>query len=47
MQHFLKELRKDLHYCHLKLEVKDLKTQINHMLTLVSLQEQHHKQTEK
>ncbi|KYO21938.1 kinesin-like protein KIF18A [Alligator mississippiensis] len=45
--HIPQELRKDLHYCHLKLEVKDLKTQINHMLTLVSLQEQHHKQTEK
>uniref|UniRef100_A0A7M4EIV7 Kinesin-like protein n=1 Tax=Crocodylus porosus TaxID=8502 RepID=A0A7M4EIV7_CROPO len=45
--HIPQELHKDLHYCHLKLEVKDLKTQINHILSLVSLQEQHHKQTEK
>ncbi|XP_068801391.1 kinesin-like protein KIF18A isoform X2 [Struthio camelus] len=42
-----KELSKDLQCCHLNLEVKDLKAQIEHMLSLVSLQEQHHKQTEK
>ncbi|NWJ01303.1 KI18A protein, partial [Crypturellus undulatus] len=42
-----KELSKDLQCCHLNLEVKDLKTQIKHMVSLVSLQEQHHKQTEK
>ncbi|XP_009332791.1 PREDICTED: kinesin-like protein KIF18A [Pygoscelis adeliae] len=42
-----KELRKDLQCCHLNLEVKDLKAQIEHMLSLVSLQDQHYKQTEK
>ncbi|XP_076199981.1 kinesin-like protein KIF18A isoform X1 [Aptenodytes patagonicus] len=42
-----KELRKDLQCCHLNLEVKDLKAQIDHMLSLVSLQDQHYKQTEK
>ncbi|KFQ37224.1 Kinesin-like KIF18A, partial [Merops nubicus] len=42
-----KELCKDLQYCHLNLEVKDLKAQIEHMLSLVSLQDQHYKQTEK
>ncbi|NXD13470.1 KI18A protein, partial [Nothocercus nigrocapillus] len=41
------ELSKDLQCCCLNLEVKDLKTQIKHMVSLVSLQEQHHKQTEK
>ncbi|KFP90892.1 Kinesin-like KIF18A, partial [Apaloderma vittatum] len=41
------ELCKDLQCCHLNLEVKDLKIQIEHMLTLVSLQDQHYKQTEK
>ncbi|NXL43672.1 KI18A protein, partial [Podilymbus podiceps] len=42
-----KELSKDLQCCHLNLEVKDLKAQIEHMLSLVSLQDQHYKQTEK
>ncbi|NXV40063.1 KI18A protein, partial [Rissa tridactyla] len=42
-----KELCKDLQYCHLNLEVKDLKAQIEHILSLVSLQDQHYKQTEK
>ncbi|NXK86970.1 KI18A protein, partial [Formicarius rufipectus] len=42
-----KELRQDLQYCHLNLEVQDLKAQIKHLLTLVSLQDQYHKQTEK
>ncbi|GAB0189779.1 kinesin-like protein KIF18A [Grus japonensis] len=42
-----KELCKDLQCCHLNLEVKDLKLQIEHMLSLVSLQDQHYKQTEK
>ncbi|NXO48442.1 KI18A protein, partial [Aramus guarauna] len=42
-----KELCKDLQCCHLNLEVQDLKLQIEHMLSLVSLQDQHYKQTEK
>ncbi|RLV91444.1 hypothetical protein DV515_00014098 [Chloebia gouldiae] len=42
-----KELRQDLQYCHLNLEVQALKAQIEHMLTLVSLQDQYNKQTEK
>ncbi|XP_005150777.2 kinesin-like protein KIF18A isoform X2 [Melopsittacus undulatus] len=42
-----KELYEDLQCCHLNLEVKDLKAQIEHMLSLVSLQDQHYKQTEK
>ncbi|NXD65006.1 KI18A protein, partial [Eolophus roseicapillus] len=42
-----KELCEDLRCCHLNLEVKDLKAQIEHMLSLVSLQDQHYKQTEK
>uniref|UniRef100_A0A672UIB0 Kinesin-like protein n=1 Tax=Strigops habroptila TaxID=2489341 RepID=A0A672UIB0_STRHB len=42
-----KELCEDLQCCHLKLEVKDLKAQIEHMLSLVSLQDRHYKQTEK
>ncbi|NXQ91887.1 KI18A protein, partial [Nyctibius grandis] len=42
-----KELSEDLQRCHLKLQVKDLKAQIDHMLTLVSLQDQHYKETEK
>ncbi|NXF53474.1 KI18A protein, partial [Oceanites oceanicus] len=42
-----KELCKDLQCCHLNLEVKDLKAQIEHMLSLVFLQDQHYKQTEK
>ncbi|XP_034625753.1 kinesin-like protein KIF18A isoform X2 [Trachemys scripta elegans] len=45
--HIPQVLRKDLHCFHLKLEVKDLKMQIEHMMSLVSLQEQQHKQTEK
>ncbi|XP_061212555.1 kinesin-like protein KIF18A [Neopsephotus bourkii] len=42
-----KELCEDLQHCHLNLEVKDLKSQIEHMLSLVSLQDQHYKETEK
>ncbi|NXJ19540.1 KI18A protein, partial [Dicrurus megarhynchus] len=42
-----KELSHDLQYCHLNLEVQDLKAQIEHMLSLVSLQDQYYKQTEK
>ncbi|XP_074951034.1 kinesin-like protein KIF18A [Phalacrocorax aristotelis] len=42
-----KELCKDLQCYRLNLEVKDLKAQIEHMLSLVSLQDQHYKQTEK
>ncbi|NWQ62667.1 KI18A protein, partial [Neopipo cinnamomea] len=42
-----KELRQDLQYCHLNLEVQDLKAQIKHMLALVALQDQYYKQTEK
>ncbi|CAM4576542.1 kinesin-like protein KIF18A [Caretta caretta] len=45
--HIPQVLHKDLHCYHLKLEVKDLKMQIEHMMSLVSLQEQQHKQTEK
>uniref|UniRef100_G1MSB1 Kinesin-like protein n=1 Tax=Meleagris gallopavo TaxID=9103 RepID=G1MSB1_MELGA len=42
-----KELHEDLQCCHLNLEVKDLKAQIEHMLSLLSLQDQHYKQMEK
>ncbi|NXS09463.1 KI18A protein, partial [Neodrepanis coruscans] len=42
-----KELHQDLQYCHLNLEVQDLKAQIKHMLSLVTLQDQYYKQTEK
>ncbi|NXM20866.1 KI18A protein, partial [Ploceus nigricollis] len=42
-----KELCQDLQYCHLNLEVQALKAQIEHMLTLASLQDQYNKQTEK
>uniref|UniRef100_A0A803VTE1 Kinesin-like protein n=1 Tax=Ficedula albicollis TaxID=59894 RepID=A0A803VTE1_FICAL len=42
-----KELRQDLQYCHLNLEVQALKAQIEHMLSLVSLQDRYNKQTEK
>ncbi|NXI98365.1 KI18A protein, partial [Psophia crepitans] len=42
-----KELCKDLQCCHLSLEVQDLKVQVEHMLYLTSLQDQHYKQTEK
>ncbi|XP_030805867.1 kinesin-like protein KIF18A isoform X1 [Camarhynchus parvulus] len=42
-----KELCQDLQYCHLNLEVQALKAQIEHMLALVSLQDQYNKQTEK
>ncbi|NWU62971.1 KI18A protein, partial [Pterocles burchelli] len=42
-----KELSKDLRCCHLNLEVKDLKAQIDHMLSLMALQDQYYKQTEK
>uniref|UniRef100_A0A8B9F4H9 Kinesin-like protein n=1 Tax=Amazona collaria TaxID=241587 RepID=A0A8B9F4H9_9PSIT len=41
-----KELREDLQCCHSNLEVKDLKAQIEHMLSLASLQVRHYKQTE-
>ncbi|OPJ73986.1 kinesin-like protein KIF18A [Patagioenas fasciata monilis] len=42
-----KELCKELQCCHLNLEVKDLKAQMEHMLSLVSLQDQRYKETEK
>ncbi|XP_042738637.1 kinesin-like protein KIF18A [Lagopus leucura] len=42
-----KELHEDLQCCHLNLEVKDLKAQIEHMLSLLSFQDQHYKQMEK
>ncbi|KAM6321717.1 kinesin-like protein KIF18A [Podargus strigoides] len=42
-----KELCKYLQCCHLSLKVKDLTAQIQHMLSLVSLQHQYYKQTEK
>ncbi|XP_068003938.1 kinesin-like protein KIF18A isoform X2 [Melanerpes formicivorus] len=42
-----KELSKDLQCCHLNLEVKDLKAQLEHTFSLASLQDQHYKQTEK
>ncbi|XP_015274401.1 PREDICTED: kinesin-like protein KIF18A [Gekko japonicus] len=45
--HIPQELSKDLQCCSLKMEVKDLKTQIEYMRILASLQEQQHKQTEK
>nr|XP_060622067.1 kinesin-like protein KIF18A [Anolis sagrei ordinatus]XP_060622076.1 kinesin-like protein KIF18A [Anolis sagrei ordinatus] len=45
--HIPQELSKDLHCHHLKLEVKDLKTQIDYVRTLASIQEQQYKQTEK
>uniref|UniRef100_F7FNR6 Kinesin-like protein n=1 Tax=Monodelphis domestica TaxID=13616 RepID=F7FNR6_MONDO len=41
-----KELSKDIHKYHLKFEIKDLKTQIKHVMNLASFQEQQHKQTE-
>ncbi|XP_013919500.1 PREDICTED: kinesin-like protein KIF18A, partial [Thamnophis sirtalis] len=41
------ELNRDLQCCHLKLEIEDLKTQIEYMKTLASQQEQQYKQTEK
>ncbi|XP_066439327.1 kinesin-like protein KIF18A isoform X2 [Eleutherodactylus coqui] len=41
------ELSKDLQCCHLKLEVKDLKAQIEHMNLLVSLQEREYRYSEK
>ncbi|XP_053576369.1 kinesin-like protein KIF18A [Bombina bombina] len=41
------ELSRDLQYCHLKLEVTDLKSQIDHMTRLVSLQERENKHNEK
>ncbi|KAM9554280.1 kinesin-like protein KIF18A isoform 2-T2 [Guaruba guarouba] len=41
-----KELCEDLQCCRLNLEVKDLKAQIAHILSLVSLQDRHYKQTE-
>ncbi|XP_044126274.1 kinesin-like protein KIF18A [Bufo gargarizans] len=41
------ELSKDLQCCHLKLEVKDLKSQIEHMNLLLSLQEREYRYSEK
>uniref|UniRef100_A0A8C6Y3M1 Kinesin-like protein n=1 Tax=Naja naja TaxID=35670 RepID=A0A8C6Y3M1_NAJNA len=41
------DLQRDLQCCHLKLEIQDLKTQIEYMKTLASQQEQQYKQTEK
>ncbi|XP_056382654.1 kinesin-like protein KIF18A isoform X2 [Hyla sarda] len=41
------ELSKDLRCCHLKLEVKDLKAQIEHMNLLVSIQEREYRYSEK
>ncbi|XP_063145614.1 kinesin-like protein KIF18A [Candoia aspera] len=45
--HIPPDLHRDLKCCHLKLEIQDLKTQIEYMKTLVTLQEQQYKQTEK
>ncbi|NWW82623.1 KI18A protein, partial [Climacteris rufus] len=42
-----KELCQDLQHCHFHLEVQDLKAQIEHTLSLVSLQDQYYRQTEK
>ncbi|NXG05364.1 KI18A protein, partial [Sakesphorus luctuosus] len=42
-----KELHQDLQYYHSNLEVQDLKVQVKHMLDLLSLQHQYHKETEK
>ncbi|OXB57486.1 hypothetical protein ASZ78_011827 [Callipepla squamata] len=42
-----KELREDIQRCHLNLEIKDLKAQIEHMLTLLSFHDHHYKETEK
>ncbi|KAM5138305.1 kinesin-like protein KIF18A [Mantella aurantiaca] len=42
-----KELSKDLKCCHLQLEVKDLKSQIEHMNRLVCLQEREYRHSEK
>ncbi|NWY69210.1 KI18A protein, partial [Erithacus rubecula] len=42
-----KELHQDLQHCHLKLEVQALKAQNEHILSLVSLQDRHNKETEK
>ncbi|XP_076785521.1 kinesin-like protein KIF18A [Arvicanthis niloticus] len=39
-------LNKDLHCHHLHLQLKDLRTQMEHMVTLACLQEQHYRQTE-
>ncbi|XP_038621099.1 kinesin-like protein KIF18A [Tachyglossus aculeatus] len=41
-----KDLCNDLQCCQLKLEIKDLKTQVRHVMDLASLQEQQHKRTE-
>ncbi|XP_061466560.1 kinesin-like protein KIF18A [Rhineura floridana] len=45
--HIPQELCRDLQYYHVKLELKDLRTQTEYMRTLASLQQQQHKQTEK
>ncbi|KAL7992222.1 hypothetical protein Chor_016478 [Crotalus horridus] len=45
--HIPPELHRELKCCHLKLEIQDLKTQIEYMKRLASQQEQRHKQTEK
>ncbi|XP_065611490.1 kinesin-like protein KIF18A [Cyrtonyx montezumae] len=42
-----KELCEDLQRCHLNLEIKDLKAQIEHMSFLLSFHEQHCKETAK
>ncbi|NWR68253.1 KI18A protein, partial [Centropus unirufus] len=42
-----KELCNELQHCHLNLEVKDLKTQIEHMSSLMCIRDQHYKETEK
>ncbi|XP_034273103.1 kinesin-like protein KIF18A [Pantherophis guttatus] len=45
--HIPPDLHRDLECCHLKLEIQDLKTQIEYMKTIASQQEHHYKQTEK
>ncbi|XP_026560246.1 kinesin-like protein KIF18A [Pseudonaja textilis] len=45
--HVPPDLQRDLQCCHLKLEIQDLKTQIEYMKTLASQQNQQYKQTEK
>ncbi|XP_058016893.1 kinesin-like protein KIF18A [Ahaetulla prasina] len=45
--HIPPDLQRDLECCHLKLEIQDLKTQIEYMKTIASQQEHQYKQTEK
>ncbi|XP_070618136.1 kinesin-like protein KIF18A isoform X2 [Erythrolamprus reginae] len=45
--HIPPDLHRDLQLSHLKLEIRDLKTQIEYMKMLASQQEHHYKQTEK